>query len=68
MSPVVTRAGAFDMQVCIPADRTDDAIRTFAEAENPSGTMNGWQIRRAGDPERRPCHDRAGYVHVMLDA
>lgn len=72
--PTVTRRGALDMQVCVPADWTDDLIKEFAERENSCGTSNGWQIRKSGDealhgmPERNPCRERAGYVHVMLDA
>ncbi len=37
-------------------------------------TMVGWQIRKKGDPllgddpERQPCDDREGFVHIMLDA
>ena len=73
MSAAVTRFGMLDMQVCVPADWTDEQVIAFAEAEYPSGT-NGWQIRREGDgalgddPERQPCASRASYVHVVLDA
>jgi hypothetical protein len=62
------------MQVCVPDCYTDDAILAFAEKENPCGTTAGWAIRRAGDkllngaPERNPCQERMGFVHVMLDA
>lgn len=70
----VTRWGALDMQVCVPADWTDDQIVAFANAENICGTTNGWQIRRAGHrllegaPERVTCSDRSGNCHIMLDA
>jgi hypothetical protein len=73
-SPAVTRYGFLDMQVCVPADWTDEQVNTFAEAQYPCGTQNGWQIRKegsenlAGQPERVPCADRAGFIHVMLDA
>lgn len=72
--PEVTRFGAFDMQVCVPADWTDEQVIAFAEKERPCGTINGWAIRRAGDealhgaPERNPCADHGGFVHIMLDA
>jgi len=72
--PVVVKYGLFDMQVCVPADWTDDQVVLFSELTNPCGTTNGWQIRKAGDellggdPERQPCNDRAGCVHIMLDA
>lgn len=73
--PEVTKRGALDMQVCVPAGWSDDQVKAFADRKNPCGTENGWSIRRAGDaalrgdPERRRCQgDRSGYVHVMLDA
>ena len=74
MSAVVTRRGHLDMQVCVPEDTTDEQVREFAEREYRCGTTNGWQIRRqhdvalAGSRERVPCADRAGHVHIMLDA
>lgn len=74
MTAVVTRRGALDMQVCVPADWTDEQAKAFADRENACGTENGWFIRRAGDealagaPERRPCADRPNFAHIMLDA
>lgn len=70
----VTRAGLLGMQVCIPAAWTDEQAKEFADAENFCGTANGWQVRKEGsallngDPERCPCAERAGFVHLMLDA
>lgn len=70
----VTRMGALDMQVCVPADWTDARVQAFANSANVCGTTVGWVIRRtgdrmlAGDPERQPCRQRAGFVHVVLDA
>lgn len=70
----MTRCGVLDCQVCVPADWTDEQVLEFAEHEQPCGTSDGWQIRRAGDAalrgmaERVPCAERDGYVHVMLDA
>ena len=72
--PQVTKRGALDMQVCVPAEWTDEQAKSFADRENLCGTELGWVIRRqgdkalAGDPERQPCSTRAGYVHIMLDA
>ncbi|WP_136685665.1 hypothetical protein [Falsirhodobacter xinxiangensis] len=72
--PEVTRHGLFSMQVCVPADFTDDQVSSFAERECPCGTEHGWSIRREGDealqgyPERMPCNERDGCVHIMLDA
>jgi hypothetical protein len=74
MKAEVTRRGAFDMQVCVPAHWSDQQVTKFAELENPCGTANGWQIRREGDkalggnPERAMCESRMGHVHIMLDA
>lgn len=74
MTAEVTRTGGLDMQVCVPTDWTDEQVKTFAERENPCGTTNGWFIRKAGDPalagmpERNPCAQREGHVHVTLDA
>lgn len=74
MSAEVMQRGVLDMQVCVPADWTDEQVVAFAERENPCGTENGWFIRREGDPalvgcpERTPCESREGCVHIMLDA
>jgi hypothetical protein len=74
MKPEVTKTGALDMQVCVPADWTDEQIKDFADRENLCGTTHGWAIRREGDPflmgcpERVHCASRPGFVHVMLDA
>lgn len=74
IKPEVTRRGALDMQVCVPKDWTDEQVLEFAEMENPCGTSTGWGIRREGSeflqgtPERVPCCERDGAVHIMLDA
>jgi hypothetical protein len=74
MSAEVIRHGALDMQVCVPADWTDEMVRAFAEGQYPCGTTNGRQIRREGDEmlrgasERGACASIAGHVHVVLDA
>lgn len=74
MEAIVTRRGVIDMQVCVPADWTDDQVESFAEAANPCGTRGGWAIRREGDkalagaPERIKCKTLAENVHIMLDA
>jgi len=74
MEPEVTQRNALDMQVCVPADWTDEQVKTFADYHNLCGTVAGWQIRKegspwlAGKPERNPCAERQGFVHVMLDA
>ncbi len=74
MTAEVTRRGVFDMQVCVPTEWTDRQALDFAKKENPSGTESGWHIRKqgsvllAGDNERVSCEERAGYIHIMLDA
>lgn len=74
MTAEVTRRGALNMQVCVPAEWGDAEILAFAERLNPCGTEHGWSIRKSGDtalkgdPERQPCTSRSGHVHVMLDA
>ncbi len=70
----VTRSGILDMQVCVPEGCSDEEVKVFADAHNPCGTEKGWQVRKEGDaalagaPERVPCAERDGFIHVMLDA
>jgi len=75
--PMVTRAGLFDMQVCVPSDWTDEQVLVYAENSCPRWSRTGWVIHKEGDKhllgaaERVPCEDpaRAGKcVHIMLDA
>lgn len=74
MSAEVTQRNALDMQVCVPSDWTDELVKEFADTENLCGTTRGWSVRKQGDrllggaPERMPCKEREGYVHIMLDA
>ena len=65
----VTKRGVLDMQVCVPADWTDDQVKSFADRKNLCGTEGGWSIRKQGDhPERVQCSDDPRFVHIMLDA
>jgi hypothetical protein len=72
--PEVTREGLLDMQVCVPEDWIDSQVEEFANKENCCGTMSGWRIRKEGSelldgsPERNPCAERKGCVHITLDA
>lgn len=74
MAAEVTMRGVLSMQVCVPSDWTDEQVKEFADRENLCGTENGWFIRKAGDkgrngdPERAPCANGGGQVHIMLDA
>ena len=73
-SPVVTLCKPFDMQVCVPKRWTRKQIKAFADRANICGTSWGWSVRKRGSrlldgcPEKVPCEERKGYVHVMLDA
>lgn len=62
--PVVTIAKALSVQVCVPADWTDEQVKEFAENEYPCGTANGWRPRA----DRVSCGDGGGMVHVLLMA
>lgn len=69
----VTKYGFLDMQVCVPSDWTDEQVSEFAESSYPCGTEAGWSIRKKVEgnpdyPERVPCQERDGFVHIMLDA
>jgi hypothetical protein len=73
VKPEVTKAGLLSMQVCVPADWTDEQVKAFADTENEAGTTNGWFVRKqgaealAGCDERVKCESREGAVHIMLD-
>jgi hypothetical protein len=59
------------MQVCAISDATDEEILEVANAENPSGTTNGWsQVAREDyeDERGRPvvCEDDKNRKHFML--
>lgn len=69
----VTNVSIFDMQVCVPADWTDEQVEEFANRENLAGTTNGWKMRpadspyQAGAPVRVQCSQNADNVHIMLE-
>ncbi|GMV18630.1 MAG: hypothetical protein AMXMBFR56_68540 [Polyangiaceae bacterium] len=71
--PEVLGTALLSIQVCVPADWSDAQVITFAESQNPSGVSTGWQVRKTGeallrgDPERNPCSERSGCVHITLD-
>ncbi len=72
--PEVIQKGLLDMQVCVPKHFTDDEVIAFAEKDNPCGTTGGWFIRKKGSerlkglPERNPCEQREGCVHIIVEA
>jgi len=73
-APEVVRRGVLDVLVCVPVEFTDDQVLAFANTRTPSGTTDGWQIRRQGNPqlngrgERMKCAVNRGHVHMVLDA
>lgn len=66
--PEVTKWSLLNMQVCVPADYTDEQVEEFADKNQPTGLTHGWKITQAanGDPVRVPCKERPGCVHVLL--
>jgi len=74
MTAEVIARRALDMQVCVPDDWTDEQVKRFADQDNPCGTEFGWDIRKQGDAllggdnERVACEQKAGHVHIVLDA
>lgn len=70
----VTRASGVAMQVCVPKEWDDLQVVAFANFANPSGTEQGWRVRKQGSPflrganERVRCQTRQDtHVHIMLD-
>jgi hypothetical protein len=62
--PVVSRAGVFNNQVCVPSDYTNNQVIRFLESEHPAGTSGGWFIQE--ELGRVPCSERKGFVHIVL--
>jgi len=72
-SPSITKTGVFDIQVCVPKDWTDQMVTEFANKQSPTGTANGWRVRKQSDYklaealERVDCSILIDHVHIMLD-
>lgn len=72
-APEIVRHGLCAMQVCVPADFTDEQVSQFANSECPTGIASQWAIRKqgheclAGCDERVRCEARDGFVHIMLE-
>ncbi len=68
--PKVVAIGIFNVQVCVPANYTDEQAIAFAEKEVPAGTSYGWQLADEallnGDPQRNPCKEFSSHVHIQL--
>ncbi len=74
MQAEMIRRGFLNIQACVPSDWTDEQVIAFAEQDTPCGTKQGWHICKqgcdalGGMPERNPCTDRDGFVHILLNA
>jgi len=74
MKPEVIGTNLLAVKVCVPDEWTDEQIKSFTDIEHPCGTENGWFVRKEGDPglqgtpDRIPCAERKGFVHVTLGA
>ena len=61
------------MQVCVPKHFTDWEVKDYADEKNPSGTVDGWAIRKASNPrllntlEREQCPMHPHHVHIILE-
>lgn len=55
-----------DIQVCVPAEFTDEQIEAFANDDHPTGIDSKWKMRQTKDPMRVQCQERSGHVHVVL--
>lgn len=59
-SVVVYSNGIVHCSVCVPKEMSREEIERLVNLENPSGTMDGWQIDEAptfaaGSPNPGPC-------------
>jgi len=74
---LVTRimVGICHMQVCAVEDATDEEILATCNAENPSGTSNGWcnVVRKDSDEDDVfreqgpvPCEEMPGRKHFLV--
>jgi hypothetical protein len=72
VKPEVVRHGLVGMQVCVPADFTDEQVETFANDDTPTGISSRWRVAKhghdvlAGSDERVTCEQRSGCVHLVL--
>lgn len=74
LEPMVVRLGVLECRVCIPKGWSDSQALAFVTTANPFGTRAGWEMRKKGSPylqgspERCPCDERKGFVHITFDA
>lgn len=61
---VVSRAGVFNNQVCVPEWYSDEEAIGFLNTQHPAGTTGGWFV----DEElgRVKCAEREGFIHIVL--
>jgi hypothetical protein len=65
--PMVTSVKLLCLQVCVPDEWDNEAIRTFANEANLCGTTNGWVVSDRPEVAPVPCEGRKGFKHVILD-
>jgi hypothetical protein len=67
--PEVVRFSLLNIQVCVPADYTDEQVEEFANRNHPTGIDSPWKITEqlGDDPTRNPCSEREGMVHIVLE-
>jgi hypothetical protein len=71
---ILRRGTRGDLQLCVPAEWTDEQVREYANHAELCGTVNGWQIMREGNkllngnPERIECENLAAHVHIRVEA
>ena len=64
--PETIKRKGLSVQVCVPADWTDEEVKSFADRDTLCGTESGWHIDHGLG--RVNCGERVGCVHVVLHA
>jgi hypothetical protein len=68
--PNVVRHRLFSVQICVPAEFTDEQAIAAGEKLCPCGTEHGWSVaqpaRLNGDPSRVTCEKYPENVHIVL--
>lgn len=70
--PNIARMGWLSIQVCVPAEFTDEEAIAAGEKLCRCGTEFGWHVASSeqigGDPERVTCTKYPENVHIVLIA
>jgi hypothetical protein len=65
--PEFTKLNFLSVQVCVPAEFTDDQVEGFANDGHPTGITSRWTVYKDGpDLERATCLEREDCVHIVL--